>query len=182
MLTINMQERDLCFKDITKDDLDEVLRIYNQNEINMYATGIDRAMSIKDITQKYLEVLVNGHEFFAGIFVYDQDRTDSKMIGVVKGRIDYYNNEEAWISSILIDSSYQRKGIGSNTVESLIELLRKNYGIKSILIGTLSGNIIGKRFWKKLGFSYIRTIDQYIKLNSKTEDFIIMRKNLYASH
>ncbi len=104
------------------------------------------------------------------------------MIGVIKGRIDYDNNEEAWISSILIDNSFQRKGIGSNAVDLLIELLGRNYGIKSILIGTLSGNAIGKRFWKKLGFNYIRTIDQYIKLNSKTEDFIIMRKELYISN
>ncbi|MGB7604768.1 MAG: GNAT family N-acetyltransferase [Lutisporaceae bacterium] len=182
MLTINMQERDLCFKDITKDDLDEVLKLYNQNEINMYATGIDRAMSLEDITQKYLEVLVNSHEFFVGIFVYDHDSAISKMIGVVKGRIDYDNNEEAWISSILIDNSFQRKGIGSKAVEYLIERLRGIYDIKSILIGTLSGNIIGKKFWKNLGFSYIRTIDKYIKLNSKKEDFIIMRKDLYISH
>lgn len=173
-----MQERDLCFKDITKDDLDEVLKLYNQNEINMYATGIDRAMSLKDITQKYLEVLVNSHEFFVGIFVNDHESTISNMIGVIKGRIDYDNNKEAWISSLLIDYSFQRKGIGSNAVNYLIERLRRIYGIKSVLIGTLSGNIIGKRFWNKLGFSYIRTIDQYIKLNSKKEDFIIMRKDL----
>ncbi len=63
MLTINIREKNLCFKDITKYDLDEVLKLYNQNEINMYATGIDRAMSLNDITQKYLEVLVNSHEF-----------------------------------------------------------------------------------------------------------------------
>lgn len=182
MLTINIREKNLCFKDITKYDLDEVLKLYNQNEINMYATGIDRAMSLNDITQKYLEVLVNSHEFFVGIFVYDSDSAISKMIGVIKGRIDYDNNEEAWISSILIDNSFQRKGIGSNAVDLLIELLGRNYGIKSILIGTLSGNAIGKRFWKKLGFNYIRTIDQYIKLNSKTEDFIIMRKELYISN
>ncbi|MDF2522269.1 MAG: hypothetical protein K0R84_2897, partial [Clostridia bacterium] len=59
-----------------------------------------------------------------------------------------------------------------------IKLLNDTYGIRRVLIGTLSGNSIGKRFWSKLGFSYLRTIDQYMKLNSKTEDFIIMKKDL----
>lgn len=191
MLTINTQAKGLCFKDITKDDLCDVLRLYNQNEINMYATGIDRPMSKEDITEKYLEVLINSHEFFAGIFregamdvaaVSNQssgnDAPNYKMIGVVKGRIDYNNSEDAWISSILIDGGLQRKGIGSDAAAIIMQLLRDTYSIKRIMIGILSGNAVGKEFWKKLGFSYIRTIDQFMKLHSKTEDFIIMRKDL----
>lgn len=185
MLTINIKAKDLLFKDITKDNFDEVLRLYNQNEINMYATGIDRAMSIEDITEKYLEVLINSHEFFAGIFkdttgeeTGSGESADYRMIGVIKGRIDYENSEVAWISSILIDGSLQRKGIGTYSVDSIMEHLKDTYGIRGIMIGILSGNAIGKRFWKKLGFKYIRTIDQFIKLQSKTEDFIIMKKDL----
>lgn len=190
MLTINIHVGDLFFKDITKNDLSQVLKLYNQNEINMYATGIDRTMSLEDITQKYLEVLVNSHEFFVGIFrdknaglaakaaEEEYKLSNYEFIGVIKGRIDYSKSDEAWISSILIDSSLQRKGIGTYAVVSIIKLLNDTYGIRKVLIGTLSGNSIGKRFWSKLGFSYLRTIDQYMKLNSKTEDFIIMKKDL----
>lgn len=178
MLTINLKKGNLSFKDITKEDLHEALKLYNQNEINIYATGIDRPMSFKDINQKYLEVLVNSHEFFAGIFISSSDSTENKMIGVIKGRIDYDNNDEAWISSILIDSSYQNCGIGTKAVNSIIKLLRDTYDIKTVMIGIISSNTIGREFWHKLGFCYIRTIEQYIKLNNKTEDFIIMKKDL----
>lgn len=177
MLTINTKAKGLVFKDITKDDLDEVLRLYNQNEKNMYATGIDRAMSIEDIIEKYLEVLISSHEFYAGIFKAAAS-PDPEMLGVIKGRIDYDNNEEAWISSVLIDSLQQGKGIGTAAVDSIMEHLNDTYGVKRVMVGILSGNAIGKEFWRKLDFKYIRTIDQYMKLNSKTEDFIIMRKDL----
>lgn len=178
MLTINRNFDNLFFKDITKENLDEVLHLYNQNEINMYATGIDRAMSFEDICQKYLEVLVNSHEFFAGIFKIDSDLHKDKMIGVVKGRIDYDNSEEAWISSILIDSSFQKSGYGTKAVGAVLSLLRDTYDIKTTMIGILSGNSVGKDFWGKMGFNYIRTINQYIRLNNKDEDFIIMKKDL----
>lgn len=178
MLTINLKNENLFFKDISKDDLLEVLKLYNQNELNIYATGIDRPMSYEDISQKYLEVLVNSHEFFAGIFICNEDCTNNQMIGVIKGRIDYDNNEEAWISSLLIDSSYQKNGIGTKSVCAILKLLKDTYDIKTVMIGTLSGNQVGREFWGKIGFSYIRTIEQYIKLNNKTEDFIIMKKDL----
>ena len=178
MLTINLNSDNLLFRDITKDHLNEVLKLYNQNEINMYATGIDRPMSFQDINQKYLEVLVNSHEFFAGIFIGGEMTPMNKMVGVIKGRIDYDNSEEAWISSILIDSSFQKSGLGTKSVSAILKLLRDNYDIKTAMIGILSGNTIGKEFWQKIGFHYIRTIQQYIRLNNKNEDFIIMKKDL----
>jgi RimJ/RimL family protein N-acetyltransferase len=178
MLTMNLEMENLSFEDVTQESLEDLLKLYNQNEINIYATGIDRPMSLQDIKQKYLEVLVNSHEFFACIFIRDPHSTERKMIGVVKGRIDYDNNEEAWISSILIDSSFQNNGIGTKVVRATIKMLRDTYDIKTVLIGILSGNGIGRGFWNKMGFNYIRTIEQYIKLNNKNEDFIIMKKDL----
>jgi RimJ/RimL family protein N-acetyltransferase len=174
MLTLNIQLDNLIFKDITKDDLGDVLDLYNQNEQNIYATGIDRRMSLEDINEKYLEVLVNSHEFFTGIFL--REAAGLQMIGVVKGRIDYENSEEAWISSILIDNRYQRLGIGTKAVDILTNMLNKSYDVKKFYIGIISGNNIGKCFWQKLGFVYFRTIEQYIKLKSMAVDFIIMKK------
>lgn len=176
MLTINIQIDNLVFKDITKEDLKDILDLYNQNEENIYATGIDRRMSLEDINEKYLEVLVNSHEFFTGIFLKEDDAL--QMVGVIKGRIDYENSEEAWISSILIDKRYQRLGIGTKTVNALTEMLNKNYDVKRFYIGIISGNSIGSNFWKKLEFSYFRTIEQYMTVKSLAADFIIMKKEM----
>lgn len=176
MLTLNNKSDDLILKDITKEDLKDVLNLYNQNDQNIYATGIDRRMSLRDIKEKYLEVLVNSHEFFIGIFL---DKGNGlKLVGVIKGRIDYENSEEAWISSILVDTKYQRQGIGTKAVEVLIDMLNKSYDVKRFYIGIIAGNYIGRCFWQKLEFSYFRTIEQYIKLKTLTEDFIILKKEI----
>ncbi|MEA4845722.1 MAG: GNAT family N-acetyltransferase [Clostridiaceae bacterium] len=176
MLTLNNKLDNLIFKDITKEDLRDVLNLYNQNDQNVYATGIDRRMSLRDINEKYLEVLVNSHEFFTGIFLDKDDVL--QLVGVVKGRIDYENSEEAWISSILVDNRYQRLGIGTKAVETLIDMLNKSYDVKRFYIGIIAGNNIGRCFWQKLEFSYFRTIEQYIKLKTLAEDFIIMKKEI----
>lgn len=180
MLTINIQLDNLVYKDIAKENLRAVLDLYNQNGENIYATGIDRQMSLRDIKEKYLEVLVNSHEFFTGIFLRqcNNDAEGLKMVGVVKGRIDYENIEEAWISSIIIDSRYQRKGIGRKTVDTLINILNQTYDVKRIFIGIISCNDIGKYFWQRMGFDYYRTIEHYIRLNNHAEDFVIMKKEI----
>ncbi|HOR85701.1 MAG TPA: GNAT family N-acetyltransferase [Bacillota bacterium] len=176
MLSLNYQSDNFIFRDITKEDFADVLNLYNQNDQNIYATGIDRRMSYNDINEKYLEVLVNSHEFFTGIFL-DKDGY-LQLIGVIKGRIDYENSEEAWISSILVDNRYQRQGIGTTAVETLIDILNKNYDVKRLYIGIIAGNSIGRHFWQKLDFCYFRTIEQYIMLNTLAEDFIIMKREI----
>lgn len=176
MLTINRKIDNLMFKDITKEDLRDVMALYNQNESNIYATGIDRRMSLEDMNEKYLEVLVNSHEFFIGIFL--ETGASKQLVGVVKGRIDYENSDEAWISSILIDNRHQRSGIGSKAASALIDMLNKSYDVKRVYIGVIAGNEIGMLFWKKLAFSYYRTIEQYIQLKNLAADFIIMKREI----
>lgn len=171
-----MKVDNLIFKDITKEDLNDVLDLYNQNELNIYATGIDRRMSLEDINEKYLEVLVSSHEFFTGIFINED--SGLKLAGVIKGRIDYEKSDEAWISSVLIDNRYQRLGIGTKAVDALMHTMNSSYDVKTFYIGLIDGNDIGKNFWQRLGFKYLRTIEQYIKLKNMAADFIIMEKRL----
>lgn len=176
MLTLKQKLDDLIFRDITKEDLQDVLDLYNQNETNIYATGIDRRMSLEDINEKYLEVLVNSHEFFTGIFL--ESASGQKLVGVIKGRIDYENNDEAWISSLLIDNRHQRIGIGTRTVQVIIDMLNNSYDVNRFFIGIIGGNEIGRLFWHKLQFSYFRTIEQYIRFKNLAADFIIMKREI----
>lgn len=172
MLTVNIIDKTLIFKDIKKEDLKELLYIYNNTEEYMYATGIDRKMTFEDISQKYLEVLVNTHEFFVGIFKADT----GSMIGAVKGRIDYENMQQAWIMSLLIRKEYQGLGIGKRAVDNIIHCLYQKYDVNTCFTGVISGNHMGINFWEKAGFNSIRTIDQYIKINGEYKDYIIMKK------
>ncbi len=172
MLSINLDLEEFAFKDISKEELDLVLNLYNESYDSMFATGKDKDLSFDDIKEKYLEVLINSHEYFAGIYLKDK----KEMIGVIKGRIDYDDNEKFWISSFLIVKRYRSEGLGKKCINSIITFMNKTYDVKVAIVGVISSNTSGISFWKSIGFSYSRTIKQFINLNDRLVDFIIMKK------
>lgn len=174
MLTLNMEIEGLFFRDINKNELDLVLDMYNETEGSMFATGLDRRLSIKDMEEKYLEVLINSHEFFTGIF----SKNNEELIGVIKGRIDYDNSEEAWILSFLIKKNFRNIGIGSKSINAFMSFMHKTYDVKKVFTGVISKNIKGIKFWTNAGFQHIRTIKEYININDEYEDFIILKRDI----
>lgn len=172
MLTLNLNLGDFLFRNIKKEELDSVLNLYNESNESMFATGIDRDLSIDDIKEKYLEVLINSHEFFAGIYLKDIN----DMIGIIKGRIDYDDNEKFWITSFLIGKKYRSEGVGKRCINAIISFMSETYDVKTVFTGVISSNPSGIAFWENIGFHYYRTIKQFINLNSVYEDFIIMKK------
>lgn len=174
MLTLNIEIEGFFFRDIKKDELDFVLELYNETDDSMFATGRDKQLSIEDMEEKYLEVLINSHEFFTGIFSKDND----ELVGVIKGRIDYDNSEEAWISSFLIKKDFRNAGIGNKSINAFITFMGKTYDVKKVFTGVISKNNKGIDFWTNAGFQHIRTIKEYINLNSGHEDLAIFKKDI----
>lgn len=173
MLALDFNQGDFSFKSIKKEELKSVLNLYNESYESMFATGIDRDLSFDDILEKYLEVLINNYEFFAGIYL-----DDDVMAGVVKGRIDYDDNEKFWISSFLIGKNHRNEGMGKMCVDALISYMREIFEVKAVYTGVLSNNSFGIAFWKRAGFRHHRTIKKFISFNSAYEDFLIMKKNI----
>lgn len=174
MLALNMEFENLTLRDIKKDELSLVLELYNETDESMLATGISSRLSLDDMEEKYLEVLISSHEFFVGIF----SQTDGNLVGVLKGRIDYDHSDEAWITSFIIKRDYRNKGIGNKTINAFVSFMNKTYDVKRFNAGVISINNKGINFWIKAGFKHIRTIEKYINLNNCYEDFIILRKEI----
>ena len=173
MLALDLKQGDFRFKSIKKEELKPVLDLYNEGYESMFATGIDRDLSFDDILEKYLEVLINNYEFFAGIYLEDEI-----MIGVVKGRIDYDDSEKFWISSFLIGKKHRNEGMGKRCIDALISYMKETYEVKTVYTGILSNNSFGISFWNSMGFRHYRTINQFISFNNVFEDFIIMKKDI----
>ncbi|SHJ00159.1 GNAT family N-acetyltransferase [Lutispora thermophila] len=151
-----------------------VLELYNETDDSMLATGISNRLSLDDMEEKYLEVLISSHEFFVGIF----SNSVGNLIGVLKGRIDYDHSDEAWITSFIIKKDYRNEGIGYKTINAFISFMNKTYDVKKFNAGVISKNDKGINFWIKAGFKHIRTIENYIDFNDCYEDFIILRKEV----
>ena len=96
----------------------------------------------------------------------------------LEGLVDVYLPDLKYYDNALGQRYSKVKDYFDVASEAIIEMLNKSYDVKRIYIGIIAGNHIGKYFWQKLEFSYFRTIEQYIKLKTLAEDFIILKKEI----
>jgi len=174
ILTLNIQSDYLRFNDIKHENLEEILKWYNDVDKFMFATGIDTPVTLETLNQKYSEVIICRDEFFVGIY----SSKEENMVGVLKGRLQDKNNDSVWISSIVIDPCYQKTGIGSMSIDLLLGHLSENYDIKNAFLAVIEENIAGIAFWKKQNFCELRRIQNHLKLGDKKHNVIVMHRCL----
>jgi len=174
MFTLNIKNRNVLLKDIKPEQLPLLLKWYNNIEDFSYATGIDTPITMEKLACKYAEVAICSNEFFAGIYLVDE----KKMIGIVKGSLKHKEKNSVWISSIVIDAQYQRKGYGRETITLLLDFLKTNNGIKDALLSVIEDNLKGRAFWRRLGFSELKEMENHIRLHNTLQNVIIMHKHI----
>ena len=174
MFSLNIQEQTVYFKDIKLEHLPQILKWYNKIGDFKFATGIDEPLTLEVLTRKYAEVAICINEFFVGIYTV----AENEMIGILKGRLEYENKYAVWISSIVIDSNYQRRGYGSSSIELALNYFKNHNGMKTAFLSVIEENEQGRRFWSKHNFLELRRLENHIKLNKRQQNIIIMQKIL----
>ncbi len=173
MVNLNIQNNVVCFRDIKFKDLTKVLGWYNKVDEFKFATGIDFPIDLDTLKQKYSEVLISKNEFFVGIYSQNEE-----MIGILKGSIKHEKENVMWISSIVIDPSFQNRGYGSQSVDLLLSHLKDRNSINEVYLAVIEENTQGKAFWIKQNFIELRRIQNHLKLQDKPQNIIIMYKKL----
>ncbi|MGE5474900.1 MAG: N-acetyltransferase family protein [Ignavibacteriales bacterium] len=171
MVSLNLQNDVLSFRNIVKEDLPEVLDWYNRLDEFMFATGVDRLLTMKEMSNKFYESAVSGYDFFVWIV-----NKQGRKIGILKGSMKYRDKDSIWINSILIDSDFRGKGYGKKAVETLMEYAREKFGLNKTLISVIEDNTGAICFWNKIGFRQIKKLKNHISLGEKTRDVIILQK------
>jgi RimJ/RimL family protein N-acetyltransferase len=174
MLTLNIQNNVVYFRDIKLKDLTKVLTWYNKVDEFKFATGIDHPITFEVLKQKYAEVLISENEFFVGIYTCKEE----EMIGILKGNLKLEAGNIMWISSIVIDPAFQNMGYGTETVNLLINYVKLNNKINEVYLAVIEDNLQGRTFWLKQDFQVLRKISNHIKLQDKSQNVIIMFKNI----
>lgn len=174
MLSIYIEDENIIIKDVEKVQLVQIAEWFNGNEKEhyKYAMGMDGPVKYEDLYEKYLEVLVNAHEFFVGINV------DGVLGGFVKGRVDYRNEGEIWIMAILIDKKFQNRGIGKRVAKLIMGEFVDKLGIKSFYTGIVKDNNQGRAFWESMNFREYRQSKGYFTFDNKSHDLIIMNRQI----
>lgn len=174
MFPLNIQNDIIYFRDIKPKQLPQILDWYNNIDDFRFATGLDTPISMEILLRKYSEAAISSDEFFTGIYI----RQELRMVGILKGRLHNRNKGTIWINSIAIDPDYQCRGYGSISIGLLLKYLKTHINAKSVFLSVIEENTRGIAFWLNQGFRKVKKIEDYIKLQERGQNVIIMRKDL----
>jgi ribosomal protein S18 acetylase RimI-like enzyme len=105
-----------------------------------------------DMVLKDIEISEKEGGIFCGIYTADR-----KMIGVV----DYVpgnfegKRQVAFLSLLMIDSSFRKRGIGRAVFETIENEIRKNPLVTTIRAGVQVNNPHAVKFWQQNGFRIV---------------------------
>jgi ribosomal protein S18 acetylase RimI-like enzyme len=151
-LMIVVTVKDKCFEihPVSQDDLDAILRVYQQCE-DFLALGPVATASMEMVLRD-LEISREGNGMFCGIYAEDR-----RMIGVV----DYVprswqgDPHAAFLSLLMIDSSFRNQGIGKAVADAVEEEIRKDPSVTALLSGVQVNNPRAIRFWQRRGYAIV---------------------------
>ena len=173
ILPLNIHIEKLYFKDINHKDLIHLTRWYNSSDDYKYATGMNQPVTLKYIFHSYEKAAASNHEFFAAIYL----KNDRSMVGILRGNLRKGNKNIVWISQILIDKIYQRKGYGSQAIKGLLDYFSKNAKSRDAFAAVAEKNTAGRLFWEKMGFKEYQKRRGYFKDSGEGFDIIVMHKS-----
>lgn len=150
MITTQIKDHSIEIRPITVDDLPGIFQVYQHCE-DFLALGPVTTASM-EMVLKDLEISRQEGGVFCGIY-----REDGKMIGVVDYVPDHYqgNANVAYLSLLMIDSSYRSQGIGKAVFDAVEGEIRKNPFVTIFLAGVQTNNPQALQFWQRRGFSII---------------------------
>lgn len=150
MIRVKIRDKFLEIRPILQDDLEAVLGVYQQCE-DFLALGPVATASM-EMVLKDIQISKDEGGIFCGIY-----RADGKMIGVLDYVPNDYqgNPQAAYLSLLMIASSYRNQGIGKAVVEAVENEIRKDAQVTVILAGVQVNNPGAMRFWQSNGYRII---------------------------
>lgn len=150
MISVFVQDQCFEIRPVAQNELEAVLHVYQQCE-DFLALGPVAAASM-DMVLKDIEISHDQDGIFCGIHA-----EDGKMIGVV----DYVpkgfqgDPHAAFLSLLMIDSSFRHQGIGKAVVQAIEHEIRKNPLVTEVRSGVQVNNDQAVQFWQRNGYAIV---------------------------
>ncbi|MGE5329919.1 MAG: N-acetyltransferase family protein [Deltaproteobacteria bacterium] len=171
-MSLNFKNERISFLNIVNEDLPEVLDWYNRLDQYMFATGVDRYLTLDEMQKKINESAVSSYDFFVWVI-----NEEGHKIGMLKGSMKYQDKDSLWINSIIIAPEYRRMGYGKVVIESLIDYTKKKFKLEKVLVSVINDNTGAIGFWNRMGFYFVKKLENHISLGGKFRDVVIMQKD-----
>ncbi len=150
MITTQINGKLIAIRPVTADDLPAILQVYQHCE-DFLALGPVAKASL-EMVRKDLEISKEEGGIFCGIYTENEN-----MIGVV----DYVpgnfqgNPQHAFLSLLMIDSSFRSHGIGKAIFGAVEKEIRQDPLVTTLLSGVQVNNPQAVQFWQRRGFSIV---------------------------
>lgn len=152
-------------------DIKDILltkKLLDEQKINY--DNLISGLSIGDFFDRYMESLISESEMFLKIC------KNKKIIGLLKGRVEFKNPNEVWFQYLFIIQEYRENGIGSKILDKSIEYLTKNNMFNIFFALVEDNNDRAINFLKNNSFTFYRGVQNYFQSNNIHADMNIYRK------
>ncbi len=157
----------LVFKELTQDDMAILERWYGMTDCFGYATGF------KDFTDIRQRLINAGTESLIFMIHNLKQKTP---VGFVFSELKNIQKEPVlWVSILIIDPSYQNKGLGTLAINKLITHAQLKYGARACFVAVSYYNKQGLSFWEKAGFSHSTDLEQSLHQFGTSQVAILKR-------
>ncbi len=167
MFDIYFNFDDISISSIESSDIDSVKEWLEAQKCN--GNTSEQYLNIDEFRERFIESYVSETEFFVKI------NKEEKLIGIIKGRIEFKQNNEVWIWCYVIDNSMKNKDLGNRLVTNLTSYFNREFGIYNFFTICAEDNEDTKEFWRNNGFKLIRIAENYFDNNGQKVDMLIYK-------
>ncbi|UDM79497.1 GNAT family N-acetyltransferase [Vagococcus fluvialis] len=137
------------FRDITRDNFDECLFLEVAEEQEDFVASTRFSLAEAKIFTENIPLAVYAQDTMVGFIMYGLDPDDN----------------EYWISRLLIDEKFQKRGYGKQAMEQILILINETYQPQKLLLSFEPENIVAEKLYLSLGFKHTgRIIDDELVL------------------
>ncbi len=159
------------FREANFNDIDSILRIYNQGIEDRIAT-----LEVDTKNKEYMETWFQEHEYRYKVIVAEHN---GECIGWAS--LNKFNKRKVYDSvadlSIYIERDYRGKGVGTLLLKE-IEIKAKENDFYKIVLSTFTFNKLGQQLYRKSGYREVGVYKNQGIIDGKYIDIMIMEKFL----
>lgn len=170
MFNIDIKFNDVSIINVEKEDIFKIKNWINNQHVYNIEDGLN--YGIREFYERYLEYFVSEGEYFVKVLCKNE------LIGILKGRIEFKNPNEVWIMCYLMESKMYGDDVSTRIINEFLKHFHENYGISNFYTFVSANNNVMLKLWKNNNFEISRVTNNFLELDSKNNDMLILKKTI----
>ncbi|MFY8331550.1 GNAT family N-acetyltransferase [Vagococcus carniphilus] len=126
------------FREITRENFDDCLFLEVTEEQEDFVASTTFSLAESKIFTENIPLAIYDGDIMVGFIMYGLDPDDN----------------EYWLSRLLIDQKHQKNGHGRQAVEKFLTMITEKYQLKKVLLSFEPENKVAEKLYLSLGFKH----------------------------